>query len=599
MLKRHLQKSIYVVASLLVSSVLGADITHAEVNQSSAIVEWSQHYAGPNSISSGRSINPTSDGGYIAAGDVEDRSSSGSGLQKGYVIKTDAAGIKQWEQKLGFYYAEYTYGYRASQTQDGGYIVSGSTSTTGGRPHNEIYLAKLDANGKLAWEKNYGDGYTNEYGEAVAEAPDGGFVVTGYSVTSSGEAPAYVLKTDASGKQLWYKKFTFGDNQYFSDVIVTPDGNTLVVGTVNSVFGPSDDDASVAILLNNQGEAIWTRTYTDPLSRRSAFSIASTPEGGYILASRKQDGEEELNVLSKLDTEGKVTWEKSYNPTPDREVFTKVSPTPAGYALIGQNVKGNYPEEEGSYEVLEINKQGEAIRNVVFGGPHIAEVGKGVVTNDGSFIIPSQITSDNQTRLELVKLSGRETTPPAANPLKEIHFSTNEVRLQSGEHLALSVQGIFKDGTTTDVSKKVQYHSIDPTIATVDATGQVTAIKAGNAEVTASYQGLEARIQIKVADPEPKQGSVYLDSDEYSLSAGTSLDTLVFYKSPDGKVHDVTRQSTFKSSNENVAVYDSEGNIIGIHAGTAHVTATYQGLAGSASVQVVRSFVPKSLDLSE
>ncbi|MDP7676329.1 MAG: hypothetical protein QGI92_05050, partial [Dehalococcoidales bacterium] len=74
---------------------------------------WSQTYGGPDG-DSGRSVQVTSDGGYIIVGDTE---SFGAGGWDVYLVKTDSEGNLLWSQTYGG--TDNDRGYSVQVTSDG------------------------------------------------------------------------------------------------------------------------------------------------------------------------------------------------------------------------------------------------------------------------------------------------------------------------------------------------------------------------------------------------------------------------------------------------------------------------------------------------
>ena len=92
------------------------------------------------------------------------------------------------------------FGNAIEQTQDGGYIVAGIWGPGGG----DAWILKLNGDGSIAWQKSYGgDGY--ESAVSVHATADGGYIV-GAHTTSFGQGgrDAWVLKLDGSGQGLWH-----------------------------------------------------------------------------------------------------------------------------------------------------------------------------------------------------------------------------------------------------------------------------------------------------------------------------------------------------------------------------------------------------------
>ncbi len=102
-------------------------------------------------------------------------SSFGAGRYDAWVIKLDASGNVQWQK---------TYGGRnldeaksIQQTSDGGYIVAGETWSfgAGGR---DAWVIKLDAKGNVQWRKTYGGKYEDR-AKSIQQTSDGGYIVAG------------------------------------------------------------------------------------------------------------------------------------------------------------------------------------------------------------------------------------------------------------------------------------------------------------------------------------------------------------------------------------------------------------------------------------
>jgi len=99
-------------------------------------VQWAKTYGGTDDDRA-YSVQQTSDGGYIVAGYT---ASFGAGGLDIFLIKTDASGNLQWAKTYGGTSGDYASS--VQQTSDGGYIVAGET-------YPNVFLIKTDANGDI------------------------------------------------------------------------------------------------------------------------------------------------------------------------------------------------------------------------------------------------------------------------------------------------------------------------------------------------------------------------------------------------------------------------------------------------------------------
>jgi hypothetical protein len=118
------------------------------------------------------SINPTSDGGFVVAGDIY-YNDGWSGEFDGFVAKFDANMNLQWRRILGTTSDEWLTS--AFQTTDGNIVVVGT-------PFNEIFVAKLNvANGNLIWQvrypRTYYDSGEGKYFTWAKPSSDGGIII--------------------------------------------------------------------------------------------------------------------------------------------------------------------------------------------------------------------------------------------------------------------------------------------------------------------------------------------------------------------------------------------------------------------------------------
>ena len=146
---------------------------------------WTKTFVGTG-YDQGRSVQQTTDGGYIISG----------GRSNGvFLIKTDASGTEQWSQTFGG--TNYDEGYSVQQTTDGGYIITGLTHSFG-NGNGDVYLIKTNASGTEQWSQTFG-GTGYDIGRSVQQTTDGGYIITGQLNVDWDKKYVYLIKTDGSG----------------------------------------------------------------------------------------------------------------------------------------------------------------------------------------------------------------------------------------------------------------------------------------------------------------------------------------------------------------------------------------------------------------
>ncbi|QRR01391.1 malectin domain-containing carbohydrate-binding protein [Dyadobacter sandarakinus] len=278
----------------------------------SGAIEWEKTIGGP-----GRdfleSLKASGDGGYILGG--RSRSPIGGNKTKApyvlyygqvyaydhWIVKLSSVGKVQWDLVLRRQKAEYnldSYGTKVELDFDGGYVVGGYQ----GPEENylgDYYLAKLNRNGVVQWQKTYGGPHYDQL-ESVLPINGGGYLLGGWSYSgiggdktqpsSYGQPDYWVIKTDEFGNKLWDKTYGgSGDNRsYLHAMAQASNGDFLLGGASTAGTGrhksqPSrGSDDFWLIKINREGTKIWDKTIGGTGSDNLSALMVTADEGMII-----------------------------------------------------------------------------------------------------------------------------------------------------------------------------------------------------------------------------------------------------------------------------------------------------------------------------
>ena len=194
------------------------------------------------------------------------------------------------------------------------------------------------------------------------------------------------------------------------------------------------------------------------------------------------------------------------------------------------------------------------------------------VAEGTAVIVASTIDGSNLTQACILTVRPRLATG--------INLNRSEVAIAKGESVTL-VATVIPDNTT---NKSVTWKSSKTSVATVDANGKVTAIAPGTAKITATTaDGTNLSASCTVTVVEAWVSEIVLDKTQVVIPLEYT-DTIHATVLPENAA---IKEVTWTSSNEAVAVVDSEGVVTATGVGSATITATAtDGTGITASCQV-------------
>jgi outer membrane protein assembly factor BamB len=301
-------------------------------------VIWEQTLGG-DGYEQADSVVLAGDGGYFIFGETD---SYGAGDRDFFLLKITQDGVDEWFKTYGETGREWPYG--MLQLSNGEMLIYGFTESVGGgrdeyairvaqdgniiweyivesigeelvldaleTPEGDLVLAvsveedggllKLTADGSLQWAHRYElAGW--QYASQVAQTEDGGFLLAGFSMSSSPQqADTWLARCTSTGELEWETSFgdsTFDD--YANSLIRLSDGTYLIGAIANGILLSRVDE---------DGNVLWRRSLLEQQTVYGGMALAELEDGGYLVAGLIQlvGGRSYDAILLRTDAEGQV-----------------------------------------------------------------------------------------------------------------------------------------------------------------------------------------------------------------------------------------------------------------------------------------------------
>jgi hypothetical protein len=464
-------------------------------------IQWQKSIGGTDVDYTG-GIEPTSDGGFILIGGTYSNDGDVTGYHDNgdlWIIKMDRQGTIEWQKCLGgTEYDDLSYPTTANcikQTTDGGYILTGVTYSINGDitasyGNGDMWLAKLDANGNIEWQRCLG-GSADDYGTAVIQTTDGGYTVAGYTSSTDinvmgnhGQYDMWMVHVDVMGEIKWQKCLGGSDEDYCSAIAQTTDGGYIVAGQTWSIDGDVSGNHGLSdewiVKTDKFGNMQWQKCLGGS-SDESAASVFCTATGGYIVAGWTDSNDGDISNpftntdcwVVELDNMGNINWEKCYG-SPQAEIcYSMQQTTDGGYILSCQNwgnggqVSGHHGSIFNSdYWIAKIDMTGNLQWQSSLGGASNEFAVAALETADGGYVISGGSNSNtddvsgNHGNYDawIVKLSFTTNVVALSSPAPSISVSPNPAQNSFVIYLDKDLKLQHAELKIYDVAGKDVYH---------------------------------------------------------------------------------------------------------------------------------------------
>lgn len=288
----------------------------------------------------------------------------------------------------------------------------------------DYWIVRLSGTGNIEWNKLIG-GSGDDRAQSVRQTPDGGYIVVGYSTSSSsgnvsqvnhGGNDYWIVKLDGSGNIVWNKLLGGTGNEEAYDVTVQPsDGTYVVAGQSTSsangdVTGTNNGGATpidywIVRLDNITGNILWNKLLGGT-GEENARSIQATTEGGYILAGYSNSSANgdvtgvnhggsgsPDNWIVKLDRFGNITWNKLIGGYAYEQAYSVKQTTDGGYIVAGTSNSSAHGDVTSvnhgniDYWIVKLNGTGNISWNRLIGGSGADYAYSIHHTTDGGYVV--------------------------------------------------------------------------------------------------------------------------------------------------------------------------------------------------------------------
>lgn len=428
----RLQGLIYLLLSLaIILSCSNDDSSSSSNRQQVTFVKT----IGGTKNDSGQSVKATADGGYAILGftqsndnDITDKQDESFDY---WILKFDSEDNLQWQKTYGGSLDDK--GSDIIQTQDGGYAILGysfsnDNDVTDNAGLQDYWLAKLDANGNITWQKSFG--YQGaDSGVSVIQTHDQGYLISGVlDVSASGGegntsrnsnrhagGDYWAIKLSSSGDLEWSRFFGGNFTDTPESIIQTNDNGFIIVGSSDSTDTDISNNIGTydfwVIRISSSGDLIWEKSFGGN-QIDEARAITKSDDGNYIIAGDTRSNDNNISNnkggadlwLIKISSSGDLIWERTIGGSNFDVARAIVKSQNNGFILSGSSRSSdlNVAENKGQNDawVLKVDNNGNLDWETTIGGSNIDFSYSVAELNNGSIIAVGDSSSNDGDIME-------------------------------------------------------------------------------------------------------------------------------------------------------------------------------------------------------
>lgn len=388
------------------------------------VVKLYQKVLGGTQTDTGRGVAAYADGSVVAAGSarsVDGNLTSSHGGTDAWLARIDAGGGLVWNKPYGgLGQDEFT---ALVPISDGGVLAVGSTTSSDGDVTSnhglrDIWVVRLNGSGDIQWQKTLG-GSGDDFANAAIGLTDGSFVIAGYVISNDGDVSGnhgaedvWVIKIDASGKLLWQKTLGGSFRDVGNDIAMTLDGGFVVAGQTNSsdgdVAGSRNSLDFWVIRMDANGNKVWAKALGST-TEDAAIAVTTASDGTITVAgyTTSNDGDVTGSTLAldniwivKVDGVGTLIWQKTFGGSGLDRPTDIITAADGSYLVLGQttsndgNVKGNHGQLD-AWLIDITGTTGALIWQQAFGGTANDVLYNFSITSDNGLVMAGTTLSND------------------------------------------------------------------------------------------------------------------------------------------------------------------------------------------------------------
>ncbi|MCW5900114.1 MAG: hypothetical protein KIT10_12675 [Flavobacteriales bacterium] len=231
----------------------------------------------------GRQAKQTPDGGFVLCGET-----NSPGSLDGFLLKTDANGTLEWVRTYG-YPGLRDFIITVDLAPDGGYYLGGKREPVFNV--FDPWVLRVDAQGELLWDDTYGSPFNDGPNAHLTTLADGLPVFAGGVKTSTlNRTLPCMKKLDADGAVLWDRYYgeAIFNSTFFTVKEIEPGGDLIAAGQhYLSNLQVESYQSGMLLRTTNMGDSLWMRFYQyqdDQMPQGRGFfrDVLPTPDGGFV-----------------------------------------------------------------------------------------------------------------------------------------------------------------------------------------------------------------------------------------------------------------------------------------------------------------------------